>query len=898
MSRPGERLFGLLLRLYPREFRRRYRDDLLAFFRQDREHPRYGRGLGRPIRFWEATLRDLLRAAMTARAVARRAAPEVRVRRGWRGWGANLGMDLRFGWRGLWSSPGVTASALAVLTLGIGASTAIFSVVDAVVLRGLPFDDADRLVAVSESDLLDGNRPVAAAWVNYVEWLNRQDGVFSGLAASRYAGLVTTLAGAGPVEQYLAVGITPSLFDVLRLAPAMGRAFNEADTQVGAPAVAVISDRLWRRRFAAASDVIGRRLAFENGSYEIVGVMPPGFTYPVGSPLADRIEFWMPIVPGPRDTDRAGGRNYNLTVVARLAPGVTIERARTRMGRIRDALAVEHPRWFEDHGVTVRDLHTAVVGAETRGWMLLLLAAVGGVLLIACLNVANLLLARAVGRSREIAVRAALGASRWDLARGLIVESLLLSALGTICGVLLAVWGVELLRSALPDRVPRLATVAVDLRVLGVAAMGAVATGLMFGALPALKFSRTDAASLNRGGRSQVGTGAGQRIRGALVTAEVALAVVLLAGAALFAASFVRVLNVDIGIDPRHVVAVGVNARVPSGPSRLGTSQALILDALARVQALPGVEAAAAVGGGLPLSGSYMTQPVSVPGRAEPFTGADELVLHGATPEYLETLGSSLVRGRWFNEADEPAAPAVVVLSEEAARRYFPGEDPVGRTLTVYETPRVVVGILRDVRHGGPEWGLRPEGFVPYVQSDQPSATIAVRAHGVLAGLTRQVEDAIRAAIPNAVLYDPQRLDDRFASLVAERKFNMIILGLFGVLAVLIAAIGVYGLMAFLVAQRNREIGLRIALGALPAGVMRMVLGRASQMLGIGLVAGLLAAALLERLVRAFLFEARPHEPVVYVAVALVLLTTGLVAAFGPARRAAKVDPLAVLRME
>jgi predicted permease len=399
------------------------------------------------------------------------------------------------------------------------------------------------------------------------------------------------------------------------------------------------------------------------------------------------------------------------------------------MTRIRDALAVEHPRWFADRGVAVRPLQDAIVGSAVRSWMLLLLAAVGFVLLIACLNVANLLLARAAARQREIAVRAALGATRWDLARALLVESLMLAMLGAASGILVAFWGVRVLRATLPEHLPRLATAALDLRVLGVAALAAVATGVLFGTLPALRLSRPDvAAGLRLGGRTQAGGSTGDRLRTWLVTSEVALAVVLLAGAGLFISSFMRVARIDIGLDPEHVVAVGVSPR-PATPPRdrraeIASAHPLILAALERAKAVPGVVSAAALTSGLPLSGNSMTVPVQLPGReAPPFTDRDEAYVHGVTAEYLEVMRSTLVRGRWITAQDTAGSPPVVVLSDEAVRRYFGTRDPLGTLIILNDAPYTVVGIVRGVRIGGPESDLPPEAYIPFLRAISAAPT-------------------------------------------------------------------------------------------------------------------------------------------------------------------------------
>ena len=864
----SERVFRLLVRLYPRAFRERYQDDLLAFFRQDRAHPKYGRGGLRPIRFWTATLRDLVRVAWSERRLAseRRHGRAHRSRRrlslAW------VRSDLRFAWRGLRATPAVTLSALAVLTLGIGASTAIFSVVDGVVLRRLPFDEDHRLLSLAEVELASG-RPTTVAPQNYFEWRARQD-VFEALGASLFAPRLTTRDL--PVENLRAVRITASLFDVLRVAPAIGRRFHEGDEIAGRPPVAILSDRLWRRRFNARPDIAGQRLAVEGGDVEIVGVMAADFVYPVGSAVVSTVDLWMPFAPTARDTTRGPARVYNLSVLGRLKPGASFEDAAARMTQIHAALAVQYPQWFTDHGVLVRRWQDAVVGASIRSWMLLLLGAVGVVLLIACLNVANLLVARAEARRRELAVRTALGASRWQLTRALVFESVLLSMTGAVCGVLAALWGVEILRSALPGQVPRLANVVVDLRVLGVASATAFATGVLFGTLPALQLSRPDiAVLLGRDGRALAGRRSGSGLRGALVIAEVALAVILLAGAGLFLTSFMRVVGTDLGLDPHRVISLTVRGQVID-PSRYGPAttasarltlagaRTRMLSALDRVRAVPGVLAVSPLTGGLPLGGSGFTVPVKIPGGRE-FTGDDEAAVHAAGPAYLTVMGATLADGRWIDERDVDGAPAVVILSDDAARRYFNGERAVNRPILLDGIERVVVGIVRRMRLKGPEGSVEPEAYVPFLQTTHATGEIVVRTATDPAAIAPALQAAIRAAVPDALVEEPETIERYFTAQIARRKFNMIVLSLFGVVAVAIAAVGVYGLMAYLVSQRTREIGVRVALGAGAGGILRMVLGRATVLMCLGLVLGLVGAAALEHLVRAFLFNARPFDP-------------------------------------
>ena len=896
MTGPGELLFALLLRLYPRSFRERYRDDLIAFFRQDRAHPKYGSGPLRPLRFWAATTRDVMKTAWSHRQDAGRHSPVPRRAIGrWR-------RDIRFAWRALWGAPAVTLAALAVLTIGIGASTAIFSVVDAVALRGLPYANDHELMLLREaSPNVGGPAGAAVRPQTYAEWRQRQR-VFSDLGAASGAPPLITIDE--PIETLRGSRVTGSLFAVLGGRPSLGRVFRESDESPGARPVAILSDRLWRSRFGADPKAIGQTMAFKSGVMEIVGVMPPDFRYP-SSTTAD---LWMPFVPTPVQSVRGSTRHYMLSVIGRLRPGVSAADAGAAMTRLNEALIQEDARWFGDHGVSVQRWQDAIVNASVRSWMLLLLAAVAGVLLIACLNVANLLVARAVVRAPELAMRTALGASRWDLARALLLESLLLSLLGAAAGVIVAIWGVEILRSSLPANVPRLSTVALDLRVITVAVGAALGTGLLFGILPAMQVSRRDLVALvGHGSRSHSGGRASRRLRTALVVGEVAIASVLLVGSGMFLSSFMRVTSIELGFDPRHVMSLtqGMASTSAIRPAETAddraeatSGQTIIADAMDRLRAVPGVRAVAAAGGGRPLSGTSMTvelRPAALP--ADVASGPEPFV-RSVTPAYLDVLRGTLLRGRWIADSDILGSEPVIVLSDEAARTYFGTADPIGQRVLLANYGWTVIGIVGAMRFRGPETDLSPEVFVPLFQGSFSDAELMVRAEPDPIALVPALHAALRPILPAGQQLVSQTLEQDYGRLVAQRKFNMVVLVLFGVVAIVVAALGIYGLMAFLVEQRRREIGVRVALGAEPRGILRMVLRSATMLMVVGLALGVAASAVLERLIRAFLFEPQPHDPLVYGGAALALFAAGLFAAFGPARRASRVDPLTALRAD
>ena len=795
--------------------------------------------------------------------------------------------DIRDAMRSLRAAPAFTAVALIVLTLGIGASTAIFSVVDAVILRGLPFDEGDRLMSVSH----------AQAAQNYLDWRAQQD-VFQYFAASAFATFTVRSDGVGEPEALRATRVTADLFPLLRVTPTIGRTFTAENEVDGHHHVVVISHDLWRRRFGADPTVLGKTLTTNDGVWDIIGVMPPEFTYPIGA--LQPTEVWLPYVVPADERVRGDSQSYYLSLVGRLKDGVTLDQARARMQQITQPIAKQYPNWFlGGKTIDVLPLRDALVSG-VRSWMLMLLGAVALVLLIACVNVANLMLARATARERELAVRTALGATRWQLARGLLVESLVLAAIGTTFGVVLAWWGVKVLKASMPDSVPRLTSIGIDLRVLIAAAVSAAATGIFFGVVPAIQASRVQVTgALKEGGRSSSASTGRQRLRAGLVVAEVALAVMLLVGAGLFISSFERFMHADLGLDDTHVLTVSTSFRsagVPlTDPTAQASGRSFVAEIVDRVRHLPGVEAAAALGGALPVSGSMSRTNLIVSGRPDRHQGVD--IFH-ITPDYFTVLRVPLLRGRFFNDADNEAAQKAVMLNDQAERQYFAGRNALGQVVTLDSDDRVVVGIVQGLRLGGPATAVRPEAYVPVAQSTVGSGYFLIRTLGPPTDLLPAVKTAIRTVNPTQVMAAPRTLQSYFDHLVAPRRFNMQLLGLFGLLGTVIAAVGIYGVMAFIVAQRTHEIGVRMALGARPSQILGHVLTRATAYVTIGLVLGLAGAWGLARFVQTFLFQVQPHDVGVYALVSLTLAASGLLAAFVPARRAARVDPLIALRTE
>ena len=806
-----------------------------------------------------------------------------------------LGQDFRHAARGLIATPSFTVIALVVLALGIGATTTIFSVVDGVALRGLPYPDDGRLMAVTEPRA--SGRDAAPGIPDVRDWRAAQTS-FEGLATWRGAGRGFVLHDAGAPQPLRAVLVSGNLFSVLRVPAAMGRTFTSDDEVPGRDHVAILSDSFWRRHFDADPHILGRTMTFDAGVWTIVGVMPPTFVLP---PTATApMDMWVPDAPTSNQFDRADRTTFSAQVIGRLKRGVTVAQATSDLEGITAPLRVQFPAWFKNRGLNVLPWQELIVGS-VRAWMLMLLGAVGFVLLIACVNVANLLLARAAARSRDVVVRAALGASRWRILRGQLAEGLLLSAAGTVCGVCLATWGVHLLRASLPPTLPRASEIGVNARVLVAAAAAMMAVALAVTPMWPSAVSR----SLRETGRSATAGAPRQRLRSALLVAEVAMAVVLLVGSGLFMSSFIRVVSIDLGFSLDNVLSIDLSP--PRAGARLidadfATFHADADATVAAIERLPGVEAATLVSGTPPLLlGSDRTS-VRIPGRPifnSPDDAADDKLVDA---RYFRVLKVPVLLGRAFTDDDcRLGAAPVAILNDIAARRYFGGASPIGATIAPRTVNFTIVGVVQSIRLQGPESDLRPEIYVPMTWETfdgNPLLTLVVRTSSDASRLAPAVRETLRSTAPTLKAPTVTTYADLFAGFVAQRKFNMMALVIFGALALAIAAAGIYGVMAYLVEQRTPEIGVRMALGADPARVLGMVLGRALMTMTTGLALGLTAGWLLSRFVRAFLYKGDAHDPVVYAGAAAVLIATGLVAALVPARRAARVDPVIALRAE
>jgi predicted permease len=802
-----------------------------------------------------------------------------------------LRQDLAYALRRLAHAPGFNFVAVATLALGIGANSAIFSVIDAVLLRPLPFPEPDRLVMVSQT--WEGE-PSVYSPQNFLD-LAATARSFESLAAFTGGGI--TLTGRGAPARIEGSAVSASFFDVLRARPVRGRGFLPEENEPGRNKVVVLSHALWRSRFGGDPALVGQTVDLNRQPHVVVGIAPPDFSYPEGN------ELWTPLEYDGVFRSHSRGAWY-LTVIGRLKPGVTVEGARGEVETVAARLARQYPDQNEGVGATVRSLHQALVG-PSRMALLVLLGAVGLVLLIACVNVANLLLARAAARETELALRAALGAGRRRLVRQLLTESLVLAVLGGVAGVLLASASLGPLLALQPEGVPRLAEVRIDRSVMAFAAALSVLTGLLFGLFPAWHATATSTAQTLREGSRGLLAGPDQRLRGGLVVAQIALAMTLLAGAGLLLRSFDRLRRVDPGF--RADSALTFRLSLPESAYELeGRRTAFFQDLLARLEALPGVRSAGAVMG-LPLGGLNFTLSFEVLGRPKvPPAQQPSMQVRVATPGYLETMGIPIVRGRGLQPSDTASAPSVVVLSEAAVRRFFPGEDPLGKRIVVgWRRPEglppaggEVVGIVGDVKELGLDQQDPPEVYIPHAQLPTNAMDVVLRTSVDPLSMTRSVAAVVASVDPELPVARLQTLDDVVARSVSEPRFYMLLLGAFAVMAVSLAALGIFGVMSYAVVQRRREIGIRVALGAHPRDVLGMVLRQALLLAVSGVGLGLLGTVAFSRVIASLLFRLSPTDPATLAAVAAVLMAVAFVASYLPARRATRVDPLTALRSE
>jgi putative ABC transport system permease protein len=799
--------------------------------------------------------------------------------------------DLRFAIRRLLHTPAFTAAAVACLALGIGANTAIFSVIRAVLLKPLPYEAPDRLVAVWEANSFRKSDRNTVSPANFLDWRSASQG-FSGMAAV-YGG-EANLSGAARPEAVSVQGATANLFEVLGVPAAIGRTFGPADDTPGAPDVALLSHGLWQRRYSADSSIVGRTIQLDGAPVTVIGVMPP-WTESVGR--EPRPGLWVPMRLDPAEDYRETSGRF-LQVVGRLAPGVTRERAQADLAMIATRLEAEHPAFNTGWSVNVVPLTEQVVGA-VRGPLALLGGVVLLVLLIACGNVANLMLAQATARRREMAVHAALGASAVALGRRLLAESVLVAVTGGALGVLLASWCVDGL-SALPvSGVPRLQDVRIDGFVLAFTLVVSLVVGIGFGLVPAFHAARGDLhEDLKEGGRSS--SRRGGRIRTFLVGAQVAGSLVLLVSAGLLLKSFARVSEVDLGFNPDHLLT----ARVSLGGERYkdeARQARFFVDLLAGVRAIPGVQSASAINW-LPLSGLRSATRMVIEGDAPVPPGQEPGGnVSAVDPHYFDAMQIPILRGRPLAESDRPGVPLAVVVSRSFATRYLGGGDPIGRRIHMEWGDTLVgtvVGVARDIKHTGVDSAASPTVYWAMAQFPWSNMTLVVRTQDDPSRMGEALVAQVRRLDPEQPVADLKTFDEWLGGAVARRRFMLVLLGGFAALGLVLTAVGLYGTTAYGVVQRTRELGIRAALGASRRDLLWSVLRQALVVVAVGIAAGLAGALVASRLLSSLLFEVSATDPVVFVAIALLLLVVSTLAGFLPARRATRADPMIAIRAE
>jgi predicted permease len=880
------RIFTAAIVLYPQHLRRRYRSDIRRTFEASCRDAG-ARGAAAVVALLARELVDVIvtsvagfttRGSETCRAPYQQRSDAV----------STLFQDIRYAARMLRRQPGFTTVAVLTLALGIGANTAVFTVVNAVLLRPLPYHDPDRLVV-----LLYGRPGRLTPWFSPLNYRDIISGATTLQDAAAFTPSTANLTGSGEPERIDGASVSWNYFNVLGVAMRGGRGFVEADGSGDASAV-VIGDGLWRRRFGGRPDAIGSTIRLDGRARTIVGIAPADLQLPQGA------EFWKPLVFSARDVSpRSRGAQW-ISVVARVRPDSDVQRSNALLQAVAARLAAEYEPTNGGTTAAAVPLHQRMV-RNVRQTLFVLLGAVGLVLLIACVNVANLLLARAQSRTREVAVRAALGAGRSRLVRQFLAESILLGLLGGTAGLVAAAWCTRALIALGPASIPRLSEVAIDLRVLAFTIASAVGTSVLFGLVPALSASGSAVRSAGLAGRGAVGAG-GPHTRRALVICEMALAVVLLVGAGLLIRSYERLQQVKPGFDPDGVVTF--NLSLPEAKYPTTSEIAAFTDTLvSRLQTEPGVEAAAAVFG-LPFAGDFSAstsfRKPSQPDLADGPSAGMRIV----TPEYFKTMRIPLVAGRLFDAHDSETSPEVVLINRRTARRFFPDEDPIGQQIRVgvnlsrdaRSNNKTIVGVVGDVKYGSLDAETPPEIYLPYAQQIVDEFTIAVRTSGdplALAPALRRNVAAIDRELPVA---DIAPMTAVVGASVAERRFTMLLLTTFAVVAATLAAIGIYGVLAYLVGQRTQEIGVRLAIGATPGNVVTLFVREGAALTLAGVACGLAGALAVTRALSTLLFGVTTTDPATFAAVAAALALVALLASYVPARRAARVDPMTALR--
>lgn len=813
-------------------------------------------------------------------------------------WQGGFWQDVRYGLRVLVKNPGFTAVAVLTLALGIGADTALFSVVNGVLLNPLPFPNPDQLVAVYSRTSAFAQSSIS--YPNFLDW-QKDNHCFSALGAVR--GDDYNLTGGGEPERLHAHMISAEFFPALGLNPVLGRTFLAEEDRAGAAPVVVIGDGLWKRKFGSSPDVLGRSITLNGRAYTIIGVATkrlPGFR---------DSDIYTPVGQWTDQTFRDRRISMGMNAIARLKPGVSIEQARADMDRVGENLAAAYPEADKGTGIALVPLKTDVVG-DVRGILLVLLGAVSFVLLIACANVANLLLARSTGRRREFAVRAALGASPARVIRQLLTESLILGVAGGGIGLLLAKWGTGAILAALPADLPRTDEIALDGHVLLFTVGVSLLTGVVFGLVPALKAARPDLhETLKEGGRGS--SGKRHRAQTALVAAEMAMALVLLIGAGLMIRSLAALWGINPGFDARNVLSFNVSLTSDANvtPDRL---RAKYRESLRQLEAVPGVEEVSVLGGSLPMTGDSEV-PFWLEGQPKPANENDSpfALFYLITPGYHAAMRIPVESGRIFNERDDERAPAVVLIDATFARKHFPNQDPIGKHLNLglLDMQPEIVGVVGHVEHWGlgsrehqnlqvqmylPVWQV-PDRFWPLLAN---GSGYVARTAGAPLGVVSGIRAAVQKADSSAVVYEPRPMQEIVARSIATQRLVMILLSVFSALALVLSTVGIYGVISYLAGQRTHEIGIRMALGASSRDVLRLVLGEGMRITLVGVGVGIAAALGLTRLLAKMIYGVGATDSITFAGVAALLTVVALLACYLPARRAMRVDPMIALRYE
>lgn len=804
----------------------------------------------------------------------------------------SLWQDLRYAARMLVKRPGFTFVAVITLALGIGANTAIFSVVNAVLLRPLPYPEPNRVVALLEHDK-DGPDNTAG-YATIADWRDRSE-TLEHIAAVR--GWGPTLTGEGEPERLAAMRVSANFFKLLGVRPAIGRDFQPEEDRPDTWRVVILSQALWQSRFNSDPNIEGKPITLSGAAFTVVGVMPKEFEEMISPNYYEQARLWAPL--GYDSSLSYGCRTCrHLRVIARIKPGVSIEQADAELDRISANLLRDYPNEYSAAGVSLVRLQERFA-QEISPALYVLLVAVGVVLAVACANLANLLLARATGRQTEMAIRAALGAGRGRLVRQLLTESLMLALIGAAAGIAIALWGMEFLTSFSSDSTDRFGPVSLDTRVLLFTLGVSLLTGVLFGLAPALQASKTDLNLSLKASRASTNLPQ-RRLRNALVISEVALALVLLVGAGLLLRSFARLLKVDPGFDTDNLLTMSVSAL---GPSYREDEQVLSFhrEALRRIESMPGVEAVGLVSN-LPLSGNYDRSGMLI--EEKPITNPSDAPSperYGIDPGYLRAMRIPLLRGREFTWQDSASAPLVTIISQSMAEQFWPGEDPVGKRIKLggeQDPWRTIVGIVGNIRHLSLDSPLDWQVYLPHAQWTASFVSLTIRASKDPSSLAAAVRDEVWSVDKDQPVYAVATMEQLLSRSVDERRFTLSLTALFALLALLMASIGVYGVMSFSVGQRTREIGIRLALGAQSRDVFRLVIGQGLALVGSGIALGLAAALALTRFLSSALYGVSAADPLTFAVISLLLAGVALVACYIPARRAAKTDPMIALRYE